>query len=52
LILNLSLEHNVSQKEAREKAEIVPPPTCHRCGKEIPKGNYAFCPSCGTALER
>jgi hypothetical protein len=24
---------------------------CHGCGKEIPQGNYAFCPSCGISLK-
>lgn len=25
-------------------------PTCPKCGKEIPKGNYTFCPFCGSPL--
>ena len=26
-------------------------PTCPKCGKEIPQGNYAFCPFCGAPLK-
>jgi uncharacterized membrane protein YjjP (DUF1212 family) len=26
-------------------------PTCQKCGKQIPQGNFTFCPFCGTALE-
>jgi len=26
--------------------------TCPKCGKEIPKGNFMFCPFCGASLER
>ncbi len=26
-------------------------PTCPKCGKAIPQGNYAFCPFCGASLK-
>jgi len=26
--------------------------TCPKCGKEMPKGNFTFCPFCGSSLER
>ena len=25
--------------------------TCPKCGKEIPQGNYVFCPFCGASLK-
>ena len=25
-------------------------PKCPKCGKELPKGNFAFCPFCGASL--
>lgn len=25
-------------------------PTCSKCGKQIPQGNYTFCPFCGSPL--
>jgi hypothetical protein len=25
-------------------------PTCPKCGKQIPQGNYTFCPFCGSPL--
>lgn len=27
-------------------------PKCPQCGKELPKGNYAFCPFCGKSLTK
>jgi hypothetical protein len=27
-------------------------PKCPKCGKELPKGNFAFCPFCGSSLEK
>jgi hypothetical protein len=29
---------------------IVRIPTCPKCSKQIPAGNYTFCPFCGAAL--
>lgn len=27
-------------------------PKCPKCGKELPKGDFTFCPFCGVSLER
>jgi amino acid permease len=27
-------------------------PKCPKCGKELPKGNFASCPFCGASFER
>lgn len=43
----------LENKLARELLDtIVRIPPCPKCGKQIPQGNYAFCPFCGTALEK
>ena len=36
--------------EQLEKMAIKTP-ICPKCGKEIPKGNFKFCPFCGASLE-
>ena len=52
LIIKLPLGEDADQKEIKKETEIIPTLACHKCKKEIPKGNYMFCPFCGTTLER
>ena len=32
------------------EATTIKNPTCPKCGKAIPQGNYTFCPFCGSPL--
>jgi len=43
-----SIIYSKLMRESEAMAEA--PPTCPRCGKEIPKGNHKFCPYCGSKL--
>jgi hypothetical protein len=33
------------------KKMTVTIPKCPKCGRELPQGNFAFCPFCGVSLE-
>ncbi|MEM3551885.1 MAG: zinc ribbon domain-containing protein [Conexivisphaerales archaeon] len=42
-------QHSKLLEQLKKMAEALP--ACPKCGKEIPQGNYAFCPFCGTPLK-
>lgn len=44
------LQKNNSMKQLEKMAFKTP--ACPKCGKAIPKGNFAFCPFCGASLSQ
>lgn len=42
-------QHSKLLEQLKKMATVTP--TCPKCGKEIPQGNYAFCPFCGASLK-
>lgn len=42
-------QYNKSMKELEKMA--IPTPKCPKCGKELPKGDFTFCPFCGASLK-
>ena len=49
-LFNLSKEAIQKRREKRRQ-EAEEKPKCPNCGKEIPQGNYTFCPFCGKSLK-
>jgi hypothetical protein len=43
-----SYQYSKLMQELKAMAKATP--TCPKCGKEIPKGSFAFCPFCGSSL--
>ncbi len=49
-----AVEYNANQRRKKLIKKLadmtVKVSTCVKCGKQIPKGNFTFCPFCGSAL--
>jgi len=43
-----SYQYSKLMQELKTMAKATP--TCPKCGKEIPRGKFAFCPFCGSPL--
>lgn len=43
-------KYNLLMKQLEIMAIKIP--KCPKCGKQIPQGSFAFCPFCGSALEK
>jgi ribosomal protein S27AE len=48
--VTFSSYYNRLMKELEKMA--TPNSKCPKCGKELPNGNYRFCPFCGASLEQ
>jgi ribosomal protein L37AE/L43A len=41
-------EYEKTMKELKKVA--IPTFTCPKCGRQLPEGEYAFCPFCGSPI--